>query len=432
MLELTVALVIAFFGFMGAMLRCAPFIKSATGKQKRMLALGFGIVILAYIGALLIAMKILGLQAAILCLQVGGNLLALAMLPPLLYIFRGAFKEHIFMLGVVASCQYLLLSVPAYIVSLLDGVGPFITMWAFFGSAGVLMLMTYFPMRRLLIYTVEPFLKIDSGSYWNTICFVPLVFFFAMMFVLWGSETVSSLLQMVSGLFSGSMIIFMCLSIAADNKRLEERRNMEKQLAAQKLHYTELKTRVEDARKTKHDLKHHIAAIRHYMEVDDKAGLQAYCNELAGSMESGSIPYTGNVAADGVLYYYMQQAKFEKIQVQYAGTIKSNGIADVDLCALLGNALDNAVTACKTIPSGRSISVISQSEAQVLSIVVRNSFDGKVLTDGDRLLSRKRDNRTGVGLASMRSICERYGGSMDTSWDDRSFTVAFVLPLKQE
>ena len=431
MLEFLTAVMIASFGLMGAMLRCAPFAKNATSKQKRMLAAGFGIVILIYIGVLTAIMKLLGMQTAILCLQAGGNVLALAMSLPLLYVFRGAFKEHIFMLGVVASCQYLLLSVPAYIISLLT-VAPVVRMWVFFGSTGVLLLLTYFPMRQMLIYTVEPFLRIDSGTYWNTICFVPLVYFFAMMFVLLATETISSFFQMVSGLFSGSMIIFMCLNIAADNKRLEERRNMEKQLEAQKNHYAELKVRVEDARKAKHDLIHHIAAIRHYMELDDKAGLRNYCDDLVGRHEKGSIPYTGNVAADGVLYYYMQQAKSQQIDFQYTGAIHSQGVADVDLCALLGNALDNALTACKTIDTGRRISVISQSEEHVLSIVVRNTFDGKVIVSGDRLLSRKRENRAGVGLASMRAICDRYGGTMDTIWDEGSFTVCFVLPRNQE
>ena len=64
--------------------------------------------------------------------------------------------------------------------------------------------------------------------------------------------------------------------------------------------------------------------------------------------------------------------------------------------------------------------------------MVRNSFDGRVEQAGDTLLSTKRKGRTGVGLSSMRSICERYGGSMDIQWDEKTFTVMFLLPLSEE
>ena len=38
-----------------------------------------------------------------------------------------------------------------------------------------------------------------------------------------------------------------------------------------------------------------------------------------------------------------------------------------------------------------------------------NSFDGKMNVDVEKIFSRKSENRIGVGLESMRSICEKYG-----------------------
>ena len=190
---------------------------------------------------------------------------------------------------------------------------------------------------------------------------------------------------------------------------------------------------MERARKDKHDFKHHITAIRHYMDIDDKEGLRRYCDDLVERQnEHIIIPYTGNAAADGVLYHYMQRAQKEKVHFQYSGTIQSRGIADMDLCVLLGNALDNALAGCLTIPEGRSINVISQTDQQLLSIVVHNTFDGKVEQTEEGLLSRKRRNSHGVGLESMRSVCEQYGGSIDTQWNDRSFNLVILLPLTEE
>ena len=64
----------------------------------------------------------------------------------------------------------------------------------------------------------------------------------------------------------------------------------------------------------------------------------------------------------------------------------------------------------------------------MLSILVTNTFDGVINKTADIIMSRKADNRTGVGLKSMTEICNRHGGSMDIAYDDNTFTVVFVLP----
>ena len=213
MMELITASFIAFCGLLGALLRYAPFANSISKGQKQKVFFCYGVLYLLYTGVLTAFLHYLGMTAAIRCLQVGGNLFSLAVLIPNLCIIRGRFREHIFLLGMVVTCQYLMLSIPAYIVSFDKSLSPFMLMCAFFGLYGVLLLITFFPMRTLMKRTVEPFLELSNHNYWDTICFVPLAFFFGMMFFLWGTDTVSDLLQMVSSMFSGSMLIFMCLSL---------------------------------------------------------------------------------------------------------------------------------------------------------------------------------------------------------------------------
>lgn len=146
-------------------------------------------------------------------------------------------------------------------------------------------------------------------------------------------------------------------------------------------------------------------------------------------MVSGEIPYTGNAAADGVVYHCLQSCGQEGVDFRYSGTIHSNGISDMDLCVLLGNALDNALAGCLTIPKNRSIQLICQSEKQVLSILVRNTFDGNIIQTNGEFQSRKQEGRIGVGMHSMQLVCSRYGGTMETVWDENHFTIMFLLPI---
>lgn len=430
--ELILAAVIASFGLIGAVLRFSPFITTTPTKKRRAVWLWYGALTALYTGILAVTLHFVGLEKAADCLQIGGNIFAFAVSVPLLLVLRENYRVHIFLLGVVASCQYLLLSIPAFVVSFDWGLTPGGDLLLLFGVYGLILLATYYPMRRLMIYTVEPFLHMQEHGYWDTVCFVPLAFFFAIIFIVWAMKDVDSLHQLISSQFSCSMLLFMCVSVAADQKRIQERKRMEQQLSTQKNHYAELKVRIEDARKTRHDLKHLIAVIRHYMDTDDKSGLQQYCDDLQGTMEKGSIPYTGNAAADGVVYQCMLSCKKEGIDFSYSGTIRSTGISDMDLCVLLGNALENALAGCRTVSQNRRIQLVCQTEQQVLSVLVSNTFDGVIRQEHGELVSRKREGRIGVGMRSMKEVVARCGGTMDTDWDESNFRIVFILPIKEE
>lgn len=417
----------------GLLLRHAPFAHVVPRYRRKLLYTLYGVLTAAVFVICGLLLHYKGPQIILFLLQsaVPGYGLLLSVVNMIL--IPGYTKEHLLALGVTNTCHFLLLSVPDYITSLLQDTDALTQLITFVGIYLLLIGGVHWPFRKLLKSTIEPFLSLKVDKYGHTVFFAPIALYGAMTFVLLGTETTDKLLQVFSSLFSGGMIVLLCLGMISDTNRMKQQETMQKQLEGQKLHYAELEFRVEEARKNRHDFKHHIAAIHHYMDIDDKEGLRSYCSELmerTGNKEQ--IPYTGNAAADGVLYNCLQRAKPEKIAVRYSGTVHSRGIADVDLCTLLGNALDNAIAGCLTVETGRQIEMLSQSEPHVLSIVVRNTFDGKILQSENGILSRKRKNRKGVGLASMQAICKQYGGSMDYTWDENNFTVVFVLPLTEE
>ena len=342
-------------------------------------------------------------------------------------------REHLFVLGVVLMCFTLLMPVPTFVCSLLTEIeeNAAVFLWLII-YIGVLAIASPL-LKRLLERTIEPFLLVESGNYWNTVCFIPAAYYGATMLFTSAANNVEPGIKLVSSMLSGAMIVLICISVTWDHKRLEDKVDMEKQLEAQKLHYLEMQVKVQEARRTRHDYKHHLTVIRHFMDRDDKAGLYDYCDELLGHVEEKmTVPYTGNAAADGVVFYYMQKADKEKISFSHTGSIRSTGISNTDLCALLGNALDNACAGCRTLPENRSIKLIAQSEEHLLTVVVHNTFDGKIRETKEGLLSHKRENQVGVGIHSMQSICEKYGGCLKYEWDQETFTLMFMLPLKEE
>ena len=432
MWEFLVAALLTLCMVMGLLLRYAPFASVATAAQKRMAAALYTALSLVTMAVLMAALYIWGMNAAFMFLRYGSVLYSLGMMIVNIFVIPNRDREHLFVFGVVITFHFLLLTVPNYVITLLPGYSTRVYLLVVLVLYSLLLAATYFPLRGLLCSTMEPLLHLEGGEYWNTVCLIPVIFFGTKFLALGGEHDSGSIQQLLSSALYVSVIVLICTSIRADHKRIHAHRMLERQLDGQRVHYAELRARVEETRKTNHDFKHHLAVIHHYIDIDDKEGLRGYCNELAGRTGSQDrIPYTGNGAADGVFYYYMQRARELGIRFQNTGIIRSHGIADADLCVLLGNALDNALTACKSLPGERSITVVCQSEKRLLSLVIRNTFDGHVTRSGDKLLSSKRKGRPGVGLSSMRSICEQYGGSMDVQWDEAYFTVMFILPLSE-
>lgn len=364
-------------------------------------------------------------------IQVNGFIVAALVVLTNRKLVKGRWKEHLFVFGMVESCTFLVLSIPILIVDLLGGFQS--TGYYFFAAIiyGMLLLAIFRPVRRLLRNTVEPFLFLKTGNYWTSVWFIPFGIYFGMVFNSLGNVTAMSLPRVISRIFLSVTMVMLCLSTANDHRRMKAQQETNELLTDQKVHYAQLQARVESARKNAHNYMHHISAIRNLTEQGDLDGLRRYCDEL--TEEYGfrdQIPYSGNAAADGVIYRYIKLAREHGITFTCQGTIRSEGISDLDLCVLLGNALENAYAGCLTLAEGRQIQLVAEHDGSLLSILVINSFDGRVEQSGDQLLSRKRDSEPGLGVESMQQICERCGGTMQVHWDQSLFSVLFLLPIK--
>jgi len=414
----------------GIFLRYLPFASVYAPGRRRLFALLNGLLVLCNGILLRESLAIWGPQAAMDYMRYGGVLFAgISCLIGVLTL-GGWVREQIFTAGVVLNCNYLLMAIPNYILSVVRAEDSVMNLMLVVGIFGLSLALTFFPLYRLLRSAVEPYLKLEISAYWRVIWMIPLVFFAIKALSLGGSHDAGSPRQLLSSALQAGMMLLICVNVRSEQESYYRHQTAEKQLTVQKVHYAKLSERSEDIRKMNHDLKHHALAIRHYAKNRDIQEVIGYCDMLLRKTgEEEHYPYTGNAAADSIFSHYMHLAQQEGIQFDMKGTICSGNISDSDLCVLLGNALDNAVAACRELGEDRSIQVISQSEEKLLSVMVRNTFDGKVVQSENVLLSKKGKNRVGVGMSSMRTICQEYGGSLEICWDDRYFTLMFMIPL---
>ena len=110
-------------------------------------------------------------------------------------------------------------------------------------------------------------------------------------------------------------------------------------------------------------------------------------------------------------------------------------IDDMDICIIFGNALDNAIEACKKIEnkSERYIHIKNVVLPEYMLLNISNSFSGEFKTENALFVTTKKDSENhGFGLKNIRSSVEKYGGTMTAKADPEKqvFHLSLLIPFR--
>lgn len=208
------------------------------------------------------------------------------------------------------------------------------------------------------------------------------------------------------------------------------------QLEMQREEYKRLALSIDETVRARHDLRQHLIALQQLAEGRDDEGLRRYLQQCVGRAEAWqALALCNNPAVNAVIRHYFARAAAEGVEVSADIDLKGErwGISDTDLCAILGNCLENALEACRRMKTGdKYICVHMRELSSMLCVTIDNSFDGGITSEGKNgaLLSRKRGGAGhGVGLASIREAVRRSGGTVKPEALGNEFRASVLLPL---
>ena len=194
-------------------------------------------------------------------------------------------------------------------------------------------------------------------------------------------------------------------------------------------HLNEVRSIHKEMRGYKHDFHHHLQTLKGQLEAGEVDRALAYIEQLDNQlMNVDTLLKTGNVSLDAILSAKIAQAKAENIAV----TVKANvpdalTISDLELSIIIGNLLDNAIEACRTVTGERFIRIFISMKGTMLYFSMLNAAGAKKKKTGS-LFATHKDGVHGFGLRRAEAILEEHGGWVKYNSEDGAFTSEFLVP----
>ena len=194
-------------------------------------------------------------------------------------------------------------------------------------------------------------------------------------------------------------------------------------------HLNEVRSIHKEMRGYKHDFYHHLQALKGQLKAGEVERALAYIEQLDNQlMNVDTLLKTGNVSLDAIFSAKISQAKAENIAV----TVKANvpdalTISDLELSIIIGNLLDNAIEACRTVTGERFIRIYISMKGTMLYFSMLNAAGAKKKKTGS-LFATHKDGVHGFGLRRAEAILEEHGGWVKYNSEDGAFTSEFLVP----
>lgn len=178
-----------------------------------------------------------------------------------------------------------------------------------------------------------------------------------------------------------------------------------------------------------HDVRKHLNAI---CELSQDSSVNEYVAKLCGELTTyAQTCHSGNKLLDVMINRYVLDCELKGIIFEY--NVKECPLLcleDLDLVAILGNLMDNAITAANQSTEKR-VSLTTSVRNTYSVIVLKNSCDTSPRSQGEKLLSTKENPRFhGYGLKSVAKAVKKYSGDQYWEFDRENLTFTMTVILQ--
>lgn len=282
----------------------------------------------------------------------------------------------------------------------------------------------------LLIRTIRNRGRVKAD--WRILLGLPIfsMIFIVMVYLLfWRQDNRDTqIVLMVFGIFIIVQNIIVIIYISMIHAGTNRYRQVQEALEQQKTYFSDMIADYRAERKIAHDMRNHFITLSAALNEGNVESAKSYLAEIDSTLK-GFLPerITGNTDIDALLYFKTAAAAQQGIRLIIRGDIPpSLDISPVDLNAVLGNAIDNALRGLDRRLDDKVVVELTFKRPR-LTIRVQNSYDGNLRVKRDGALATTKETGGGYGMEIIDQIVRKYKGYMFSKHDDHLFSLTMVL-----
>lgn len=276
---------------------------------------------------------------------------------------------------------------------------------------------------------------------WFVLLIIPVISIFTMSFVsliiinieeqLSPMQHIFSILSILGILMTNSLVYVLYVNIQKDHAKQLEYSILQQAFKSQEKSVEETKILYQSVRSIRHDLKQHFQVALTMLHSGKINEAVDYMEKYNDTVLDG---ISNKVFCDNDVVNYIINSKSKicsdrhiKIYIYIANEIPK--FSDLDLCVLLGNALDNAIEGVSG-DGNNEIYLELRNVDNFFMISVKNTITNSVLEYNPNLISTKNEKEVhGLGILSMKEVVQKYNGSIEFYESDNKFCCDMLLDI---
>lgn len=291
-------------------------------------------------------------------------------------------------------------------------------------SKAILIVLFFLLTRRKYDQTVK-------GPLWLLLYCIPVVsitllFIFMRYQVNTHSESTTLFAITVGFVFISCSTVLLYDRLAEYMQRSFQEGLMAQQLDAQLGYNIEMQRMNEESRGLRHDMANHIQALHGLIEDGNQDEALTYLGNIEAIQAKQRLRLnTGNAAIDAIVGSKISYAQSLGIHLDHHILLPNPlRIQAMELCAVLGNLLDNAIEACQQVVESPTIKLeVGARTADHIAIIIENSYIPR-----SNLLRSQKGPGHGIGLLNIKRIVGQRGGVLEIEQTPETFIVRVLIP----
>ena len=296
----------------------------------------------------------------------------------------------------------------------------------------------FFILRRYFVRAAHEAMTCSRAALW-LFGALPVAYYFFDYATTIYSNALYSGVRAINESLPALLIAFYVAFLTAYHAQAERSYQAELQSSMLEVKWSQAQTQMNTLRRVQtqtavyqHDMRHHLTMLEGLIAAGKPEQAAAYIRKVQSDIETITPRrYCENELVNLLCSSFAEKAQHAGARLDVDAKLpQALGISDAELCAVLSNALENALHAVAALPENeRTVSLYCAVRLGKLLIEVKNPYTGELTLspDGRPVTARKGH---GYGCQSIQTIAARSGGLCEFKAGCGTFCLQIVLPLK--